>query len=344
MKVYPDKLKQSLQRGLAPLYLLYGEEPLAQKECGDLLRQALGAAGFQEREVIFALEDADWAQVRHAVESLSLFAEQRVVDIRLPSGKPGRTGSTVLADLAKSTPPDVIVCVTAGRLERAQLNSAWFKAIDKAGVVIPVAPLALQQLPAWIATRMKAAGLKPSDAAIALIAARVEGNMLAADQEIERLSLLFPHGEITETDVMAAVGNSARYAISDCVDAALSGVPSRAVTVLEGLQSEGEAPMLILWSLTQEIRAGARVAQSVAAGMSPSAAFKAAGVWRNREAALSRALKRHNEHNWIGLLALTVQADRVLKGHSDGDIWQTLSSLTTWLAGVEPPVSLSIHH
>ncbi len=343
MKVYPDKLPQSLKRGIAPIYLLYGDEPLAQKECSDQLRQALNAGGYQEREVIFALEDADWAQVRHAVESMSLFAEQRVVDIRLPTGKPGRTGSALLADLAKSLPPDVVICVTAGRLERAQLNSAWFKAIDRAGVVIPVAPLPLQQLPGWINTRMKAAGLRPEPAAVALIAARVEGNMLAADQEIERLSLLFPGQEIQETDVMSAVGNSARYAIGDCVEAALAGVPSRAVTVLEGLQAEGEAPMLVLWSLTQEIRAGARVAQSVAAGMSQSAAFKAAGVWRNREAALSRALKRHSEHSWIGLLALTVQADRVLKGHSDGDIWQTLSSLTTWLAGVEPPVSLSIN-
>lgn len=342
MKVYPDKLQQNLQRGIAPVYLLYGEEPLAQKECSDRLRRALNDAGFEEREVVFALEDADWTQVRHAHESLSLFAAQRVVDIRLPSGKPGRVGSAVLAEIAKDPPPDIVTCVTAGRLERAQLNSAWFKAIDKVGVVIPVAPLSLQQLPAWITQRMKAAGLRPEPAAVALIAARVEGNMLAADQEIERLSLLFPNQEITEADVMAAVGNSARYAISDCVEAALAGVPSRAITVLEGLQAEGEAPMLILWSLTQEIRAGARVAQSVAAGMSPAAAFKAAGVWRNREAALSRALKRHNEQSWIRLLAMSVQADRILKGHSDGDLWQTLSSLTTGLAGVEPPVPLHL--
>jgi len=338
MKLTADKLAQHLARGLAPVYLLYGEEPLGLMECGDQIRQQAHAAGFTEREVIIANEDADWQLFRAAADSLSLFSSQRLLELRMPNGKTGRAGADVLKKYVADPPSDLVLLIISGKLDRGQTSSAWFKAIDKAGVTMAFWPITARQLPRWIENRMRATNLQPTRDAIGLIAERVEGNMLAAQQEIERLSLLYPAQKIDTQEVLASVANSARYTIGDCVEAAMLGASARALRVLEGLREEAVTPVLVLWALAQEIRSGTRVAQSLVVGMSPEAALKAAGVWRNRVPALKLALARHTESTWLAMLQKTALADRVLKGREPGDVWEVLAELCVELSRDGQPV------
>lgn len=338
MKLYPDKLRQHFQRGIAPIYLLYGDEPLGINETSDVIRSHLKEQGYSEREVIVAAEDADWQRLRVAADSMSLFAEKRIVELKMPLGKTGRSGADALKEYAQRPAEDIVLLLISGKLERAQTQSAWFRAIDKIGVTMVFYPLRHAELPAWIEKRMRAKGLTPSRESIELIAERVEGNMLAAHQEVERLSLLYPEQSIDTREVLAAVANSARYSISDCVDAAMQGATQRALRVLSGLQGEAAVPTLVLWSLTQEIRAGTRVAQSLAVGMSPDASLKAANVWRNRIPLMRLALNRHTEASWLSLLRKCSWADKVVKGHADGDPWTVLADICVELSREGQPV------
>jgi len=330
--MYPEKLENHLGGGLKPIYLLHGEEPLGMMEAADLIRLAASNAGCAEREVVVANEDSDWASLRNSVDSMSLFSSQRLIDLRIYSGKPGRVGSAMLKDIAESPPDADVLLITSGRLERSQMNSAWFKAIDKVGVTIAFWPPKAQELPAWINSRMASAGLTSTVEARKLLAERVEGNLLAARQEIERLSLLYPDEEIDEGKVLSAVSNSARYSIADVVDAAMRGDAGRAVRIIDGLNDEGVTPVLVLWALTQEIRSATHVAQALAAGRTPATAMKSAGIWGNREASLKLALSRHTERSWIAMLRQTSFADRVLKGQEPGDIQEQLRELGMRLA------------
>lgn len=334
MKLYPDKLAAHLAKGAAPVYLVHGDEPFQLGEIGDRLRAHARESGFTEREVVVANEDADWAAFRESAASLSLFAERRLIDLRLPSGKPGRAGGEALKAYAADPPPDVLLLVTSARLDRAATNAAWFKAIDKVGATIAVQPLPAGQLPAWLGRRLRDKGLHPTPEALELIAERVEGNLLAAAQEVERLALLYPAGELDADQAVAAVADSARYALPDLALAALQGQDVRAQRVLAGLRDEGVAETLVLWSLVQEIRAGTRAAEAIAEGAAPDAALKAAGVWQNRTGPLKLALERHRAPTvWLSLLAACTLVDRQIKGQEEGRPWDTLGRLVVRLAG-----------
>ena len=334
VKLYPDKLDAHLAKGGSSLYLVHGDEPYQLGRIGDRLRAHAKAAGFAEREVVVANEDADWARFRESADSLSLFAERRLIELRIPTGKPGRVGGETLKDYAADPPPDVLLVVTSARLDRSGTGSAWFKAIDKVGVTIAVQPLPAAQLPAWLGHRLRERGLLPSPAALDLVAERVEGNLLAASQEVERLALLHPAGELDVDQVLASVADSARYSLPDLVLAALQGQPARALRVLGGLREEAVAETLVLWALAQEIRAAARAAETIAAGGSSDAALKSAGVWQNRVGPLKLALERHPDPAlWLGLLATTAEVDRQIKGQGEGDAWDTLAALVARLAG-----------
>jgi len=334
MKLYPDKLATHLAKGAAPIYLVHGDEPLQLGEIGDRLRVHARESGFEEREVVVVNEDADWAAFRESADSLSLFAERRLIELRLPSGKPGRVGGEVLKAYAANPPPDVLLVIASAKLDRAASNSAWFKAVDKAGVTIAVQPLPAGQLPSWLGRRLRDKGLHPTPEALELIAERVEGNLLAAAQEVERLALLYPAGELDADQAVAAVADSARYALPDLALATLQGQGARAVRVLAGLRDEGVAETLVLWSLAQEIRAGARAAEAIAEGVGADAALKAAGVWRNRVGPLKLALDRHRSAPvWLSFLAACTFADRQIKGQEDGRPWDTLGRLVARLAG-----------
>ncbi|MEE9320776.1 MAG: DNA polymerase III subunit delta [Granulosicoccus sp.] len=333
MKLYPDKLNAHLAKTTAPVYFLHGDEPLQLMELGDRLRLHAKDQGFAERQVIMVTEDADWAAFREAADSLSLFAERRLIELRLPSGKPGRVGAEVLKNYCANAPADVLLIISSGRLDRSGSNSAWFKAIDKVGVTMSVWPITGDQLKRWLSARLSGKGLQARPEALALISERVEGNLLAASQEIERLALLYPAGVLEADQIIAAVADSARYSIGDLSQAALEGQSARALRILRGLHDEAVSEVLVLWSLSQEIRAATRAAEAHAQGMGLDAALKGAGVWQNRSAALKLAMARHSERSWLEMLSATAVIDRQIKGQAAGSAWNGFAALCTCLAG-----------
>jgi len=332
MKLYPDKLEAHLKQKLAPVYLVHGDEPLQIMEIGDRLRRQAREADFIERQVIVVTEDADWSTFRESADSFSLFAEQRLIELRLPTGKPGRVGGDVLKRYCADPPPDVLLLISSAKLDRSGSNSAWFKAIDAAGVTIAVWPIAAAQLGPWLARRLTTVGLVADKPALALIAERVEGNLLAAQQEVERLALLYEPGALTHEQVLDAVSDSARYSISDLSAAALAGHSARALRILAGLRDEAVSEVLILWTLVNEVRSGARTAEAVQAGVSEAAALKSAGVWQSRAEPLKVALARHTAGSWLSMLSLCSTIDRQIKGHAPGSHWDSLQALVTQLA------------
>lgn len=338
MKLYPDKLEAHLQKALAPIYLLHGDEPLQIMEIGDRLREQAKVAGFVERQVIVATEDADWSSFREAADSLSLFAERRLIELRLPTGKPGRVGGEVLKQYCASPPDDVLLLISSAKLDRGGSNSAWFKALDAAGVTMAIWPIPVAQLSNWLTKRLAAAGLRADKDALELLVERVEGNLLAARQEVERLALLYPPGMLSSDQVLSAVSDSARYSIGDLAIAALNGQSVRAVRMLAGLRDEAVSEVLILWALVNEIRAGTRAAEAIEAGVQIDSALKSAGVWQNRAAPLKNALSRHKASAWLSMLSACTTIDRQIKGQAQGSQWDSLESLIIQLAATGTPL------
>ena len=332
MKVYPDRLESLLERGTAPIYLVHGDEPLQAGEVTDRLRRHARESGCEEREVVVAETDDDWARLAEAGASLSLFAARRLVELRLPTGKPGRAGGAALVAWAERPPEDVLLLIRAGRLDRGATTSAWFKAVDKVGVTVAVSPIDASVLPRWLQARLARHGLQATPEALALVCERVEGNLLAASQEIERMGLLYEPGVLEPEMVLDAVADSARYAISDLAPAALRGESARALKILRGLAATNEAPTLVLWALNQEIRGGARAAETHERGADLETALKNAGVWASRQADLKLAIGRHPTRAWLAFLVEIARIDRMIKGREEGDVWNAFEALCAAIA------------
>lgn len=337
MRIYPDKLEADLARSIRPIYLLHGEEPLGIAEAGDRIRAAALQAGFSEREVLFISRDDDWEAVRQSADSMSLFADRKVVDLRLPSGKPGRKGSEVLKALVATPNEDTCFLLTLPKLDRSATASAWFKAIDKAGAHIESRAPTAVELKRWISTRLAANNLSIDVEGLDLLTSHVEGNSLAARQEIEMLTLLHSQQKIGVEEVLNLVTKSARYPLGAAADAALQGDCLRALAVVDGLRDESVPDVLVLWSLTQDIRAGTRLKQALDRGKAQSIAFREAAVWQKRQPLMQQALARHSELSWISMLARAARIDRLIKGMGKGDVWQELAALCVMLSGNGKP-------
>lgn len=334
MKLRLDQLEGHLQQGLRPIYLLSGDEPLQLGEAADAIRAAARAQGFAEREVMHAEAGFDWSSLAAASNTLSLFAEQRLIDLRLPSGKPGKEGGAALADYAANPPPDTVLLLTCGKLDKNAAKSKWFKALDSAGVTLQVWHVEAHELPRWVQQRMRARGLRASPEAAQLLAERVEGNLLAAAQEVEKLRLLYGDVSIDAEQVEQGVADSARYDIFELVDTALLGNAERVARVMEGLQGEGVEPILILWALVRECRALEEMAWEMEHGQSVDAVMKSRWVWQKRQPAVRAGLKRHNQRRWSQLLRRAVRIDRMIKGAEPGNPRDELLQLALLVAGV----------
>lgn len=333
MRLRFSQLQTQLERGLAPLYMLSGEEPLQLMEAADAIRARARTEGFGEREVFHVEPGFDWGALQAASDSLSLFAERRLLELRMPTGKPGVTGAKLLQAYAERPPEDTVLLIEAGKLDKGVQNSAWYKAVETAGVAVQVWPLEGRDLLDWIDNRLRSRGLVSSREAVALIAERVEGNLLAAAQEADKLSLLLGRGELGVDEVLGAVGDSARYNVFDLGDAVLTGDARRAVKVLEGLRGEGVEPVLVLWSLHREAGTVAGVAEALARGASPAAATQK--VWPNkRKPLVQKAAARRPVTHWREQLARCARVDRTIKGQSPGNPWDELVQLTLGLSGV----------
>jgi DNA polymerase-3 subunit delta len=333
VKLTPQQLRSHLAGGLAPHYLISGDEPLLVDEALAAIRDAATKAGYTERERHVAERSFDWEELRAGLQNMSLFSERRSVELRLPTGKPGDKGSRFLSAIAAEPVADVLLVVITPALDSRAAKSKWVSSLAGNGAWLPLRTPDDRDLPGWIAARLKRAGLAADPEAAALLAARVEGNLLAAQQEIDKLSLLNDGNKVTVESVRAAVADGARYDVFQLSDAALAGNCRRASRILDSLRQEGVAAPLVLWSLAREVTAVSDVALRAAAGRSLPQAMRDAGVWQSRQKLIGRAASQLNAHGARQLLDKACKTDRIVKGARRGSPWNALMELTLALAG-----------
>jgi len=320
---------------LAPVWLITGDEPLQLDEAAAAIRGAARARGFSERELYSAETGFDWGQITAAAQSLSLFGERKLIELRLPSGKPGDAGSKALIGYCAAPPEENLLLVITGKLDKRDQSSKWFQALDQAGVVVQVWPVEPRALPAWVERRMRLAGLEPTREAAQLLAERAEGNLLAAAQEVEKLRLLLGEGARIDLEaVRSAVVESARFNVFELADAALLGDAPRTARMVAGLRAEGSEPPVVLWALAREIRTLASIAGEVARGTAPDQAIAQKGVWAKRRPLFATALERYGVNGWRRLLRRAQRIDRIIKGAQPGNAWDELVQLALLVAGV----------
>ncbi|MDH4608199.1 DNA polymerase III subunit delta [Pseudomonas sp. BN102] len=343
MKLNPAQLGKHLQGQLAPVYVVSGDEPLLCQEACDAIRTSVRARDFSERQVFNAEANFDWGLLLEAGASLSLFAEKRLLEVRLPSGKPGDKGAAALLEYLARPPEDTVLLLSLPKLDGSTQKTKWAKAlIDGPDVqFVQVWPVEAHNLPQWIRQRLSQAGLAANQEAVDLIAARVEGNLLAAAQEIEKLKLLAEGGQVDAATVQAAVADSARFDVFGLIDAALNGEPAHTLRTLEGLRGEGVEPPVVLWALARELRLLASLAQQYSQGVPLEKAFASARppVWDKRRPLVSRALQRHPASRWNQLLQDAQRIDAQIKGQAAGDPWNGLARLALLLAGQRLPLA-----
>lgn len=332
MPINADQLARHLERGLAPFYLVSGDEPLQIDECAAAIRQRAVEQGYAERSVFNVEPGFDWDRLRTASQSLSLFAERRLIELRLPTGRPGDAGGQLLTELAQQASADTLFLILTGKLDKTQRASDWVQAVEASGTHVQIWPAEVQKLPAWIAQRFAARGLKPEAGVVDLLVWHLEGNMLAAAQEIDKLAMLCTGGQVKLADVEESLADSARFSVYQLVDAVLAGEAVTGQRILTSLRREGTEPILILWALARELRSVTQVSQELAGGKSESAAL--ARVWQQRRALVGKALRRHKAPVWLGFLQTAAHLDRLLKGRAQGDLWLELERLLLAVAGL----------
>jgi len=328
MKRPVEQLLAGLKRGLAPVYLITGDEPLQRIEGADALRAAARAAGYEERVVLDAESGTDWSALRLEADSLSLFSARRLIEIRLREARLGAEGAEALREYCCAPPADVLLLLSAPRFDSRTQQSAWYKAVGAAGVIVRVWPIKAAEMPEWIADRLAQRGLGATAEAIGVLAERAEGNLPAAAQDIEKLALLAAGRTLNAADVLAAVGDSARFDLFALADTALAGDTARALRMLRGLREEGAEPVLICWSLTRELRAAALLA----AGAAPEAAMPGYRLYPPRDGLLRAAAQRLGGRNLRKLLRHAIGIDQVLKIAATRDPWVELTGLCLLIA------------
>jgi DNA polymerase-3 subunit delta len=332
VRTSPDALLAGLGRGLASAYLVTGAEPLLIAESAAAIRQAARGAGHADREVHFIERSFDWDELLRDSANLSLFATRRLIELKFNSALDAEA-QRVLAALAAQPPADTILLVT-GELDRKPLGAAWVKAFEEHGVVVVTQSVERNALPGWIRERLGRHGVGIDPAAAQMLADRVEGNLLAAQQEVERIALLMPGETLGAEDVARLVADSARYDVFELSAAAFAGQPERALRILAGLRAEGREPPLVLWALLNDLRALSRVTQRLARERSLDGAFRAEQVWSNRQAPLRAALSRLDRRSIDSLIVAAARADRVAKGSLRGDAWVEIERLAARIAGL----------
>ena len=327
MKLTPDALNAHLAERLLPAYLISGDEPLLSGEAADAVRERARTAGFTEREVHFIERAADWAEVRAAAATLSLFGSRRLLEIRMASAKPGVAGNAALVALLTLRDPDTLFLILAPRLDRDAQSADWVRALEARGAWVTLWPVAPERLVGWLRGRASRLGLQPSEAALEILATRSEGNLLAAHQELQKLALAGYSGAITPEVMLASVADSARFDVFQLGEAALAGDSARALRMLAGLRAEGTEPTLVLWALTKATRDlwAARTGG------------QAGGSWGRPSAALARGARRAPRLPFAALARRAERADRMIKGRLPGEPWDELALLTAQICAASTP-------
>jgi DNA polymerase-3 subunit delta len=336
MRLKPEHLDSALRKSLAPVYFLCGDEPLQLGEMADAIRAAARAAGFNDREIFSADSGFEWGQLKVCADSLSLFADKKIIELKLPSGTPGTEGAKALTAYCQRLPDDTLLLITAGKMTKDALKTRWFQAVDNAGVTIQVWPLEGQDLINWLQQRMQQRGLYTDGNGLKILASRIEGNLLAAAQEIEKLYVLYGTGNLSTEQMLTAVTDSARYDVFKLIDTVLSANVSRIFKVLPILRTEGIAAPVILWALTREARVLIKVKLALTQGQQRETVFKNNQIWDKRKQLVSEALARLSHSDLNAILMMSTKADRQVKGQQAGDAWETLLLVCLLFASASP--------
>ena len=333
MKIRAEQLQSHLSKELLPVYVISGDEPLLAQESADAVRLAARNKGFSGREVFHGEGKFDWSQLHNEANALSLFAEKKIIEIRISNGKPGDKGSKALCELCANPSPDNLLLVILPKLERSAQNSKWVKALEAVGAHIQVWPVTGDQLPRWIQQRLLESNITANQQAVEILAERVEGNLLAAVQEIEKLKLLAIEGKVDAIMMSSVVADSARYNLFEFVDKVLAGDAQSAARSLRGLHSEGTDAIPLLWAITRELRILIKASEHISRGENRDWALKNAGVWEKRLPLFRTAIQRCSAAHLRMLLYQAGAIDRGIKGMRKADIWDELTTLVLSLAG-----------
>ncbi len=331
MPLKPQQLAGSLQRGLAPVYLIGGEEPLLLQECCDAVRQAARAQGFVERELLQVERNFDWSSLQQAAAP-SLFATQKIIDLRIRTGKPGREGGKILTQWADAPDPNIILLVSCEKWDTSSRKAKWASALERAGQRVDIWPIKAPELPRWLAQRMQQHGMQPEPEVLDLLADRLEGNLLAASQEIDLLALLKGAGTVSVDDVMQAVADSSRFDAFVLAEHMLCGNLRDGLRVAAGLHRMDTPLPLVVGALLRELKITEAFRLAMRGGEHEAAAFKRLRVWRNRQNVIRSAARRLNTRTLFGAFRQLALIDRQSKGRAGGDPWQSLDTLLMRLA------------
>ena len=333
MKIYGDRLAGELKKKLAPVYIISGDEPLLMQEATDLVRNAARDAGYLERDLFHVEAGFNWTELTHSVSSMSLFGDQKMIDVRLNTAKPDDAGKKALQEVAEQAGDGTLMLVVMPRVDATTQKTKWFSAIEKLAVFVQVWPIEPRDLPGWLENRFKKAGLKPNREAVLMMAQRTEGNLLAAVQEIERLKLV-AGDEVTAAMVEESVADSTRYDLFNLIDAALVGNGRRVVRMTRGMEAEGVEVMFLVTMLARELRSLCRMRDAMQQGASAHKVMQQNRIWKKREKPVHSCLERNSLEQLQEAQLSLGRVDRMVKGVEAGNPWRELTSLLLGLAGV----------
>jgi DNA polymerase III subunit delta len=336
MQLRPEALDGQLAKGLAPLYVITSDEHLLALEAADKIRSKARAQGYSERDVLTVERSFKWGELLAANQAMSLFGDKKLIELRIPGGKPGKDGSTALQNYAKDLNPDNLTIITLPKLDWQTAKAAWVASLQQAAVYVEIPNVERPALPGWIGMRLSSQGQSADRQALDFIADRVEGNLLAAHQEIQKLGLLYEPGKLSFEQVQDAVLNVARYDVFKLSEAMLAGDPARLVRMLEGLKGEGEALPLVLWAVSEEIRTLLKLKSGMAQGRPLGALLKEYRIWGPRERMMEPALRRVSLPTLEAAMQEAAQVDRMVKGlrakQFAGDAWDAMLQLALRVA------------
>lgn len=335
MRIPPNQLDKVLQKELSKIYFISGDEPLQLGEAADAVRRMARKAGYGNREILSVEKGFSWHQLGQSADSLSIFSERKLIDLRIPEGKPGTEGGKALTAYCQNPPEDTVLLITSGKVAKSAQKARWFQALDNVGVVVQIWPMEGRDLLQWLQRRFQSRGMQVDQQGISILASRIEGNLLAGAQEVEKLYVLYGAGRLHSQDILDAVTDSSRYDVFKLVDSVLSGKIDRAGKILQGLKGEGIAEPVLLWALAREARVLLTIKASLHQGESREGVFKKNQIWDKRKTLVNGALNRLAREDLEQVLLLSAKTDRQIKGKQSGDPWETLQFICQVFASCE---------
>jgi len=339
MKIKSEQLPQQLAKTIAPVYLITGDEPLIVEDCGDTIRAQLKKQGFDEREVLHVEAGFKWEYLLECANALSLFAQNRLIEIRLANQKVNKAAGQIIQEYVAHAPAENVLLIIADKLDAGAKKSVWYKAIDSKGVVVEIWPIDSNQLPTWLKQQAASRNIQLNNDAIHMLCERIEGNLLAAKQELDKLQLLQSDGPLTAEDILSAVSDSSRYDVFALIDAMIANDSQRSLKILDVLKHEGVEKTIILWAISREIR----LLYSVKSGLNQGANYENLctkhRIWGKKKFTFKQAAMKQSFTTLENMLRQSAQADLIIKGMQQGDAWLLISDMVLTLSGTHLQLS-----